>query len=53
MKVVICGAGQVGFGIAERLAAEGNDVSVIDTRTSRVIATVKAGDKPWGVAVLD
>jgi trk system potassium uptake protein TrkA len=30
MKVVICGAGQVGFGIAERLAAEGNDVSVID-----------------------
>lgn len=31
MKVVICGAGQVGFGIAERLAAEKNDVSVIDT----------------------
>ncbi|HSI39199.1 MAG TPA: Trk system potassium transporter TrkA [Xanthobacteraceae bacterium] len=31
MKVVICGAGQVGFGIAERLAAEQNDVSVIDT----------------------
>lgn len=30
MKVVICGAGQVGFGIAERLSAEGNDVSVID-----------------------
>ncbi len=30
MRVVICGAGQVGFGIAERLAAEGNDVSVID-----------------------
>ena len=31
MRVVICGAGQVGFGIAERLAAEENDVSVIDT----------------------
>jgi len=31
MRVVICGAGQVGYGIAERLAAEGNDVSVIDT----------------------
>lgn len=30
MKVLICGAGQVGFGIAERLAAEDNDVSVID-----------------------
>ncbi|WP_159585818.1 Trk system potassium transporter TrkA [Chelativorans xinjiangense] len=31
MKVIICGAGQVGYGIAERLAAEQNDVSVIDT----------------------
>ena len=31
MRVVICGAGQVGFGIAERLAAEDNDVAVIDT----------------------
>ena len=31
MKVVICGAGQVGYGIAERLAAEQNDVSVIDS----------------------
>ncbi len=30
MKVVICGAGQVGFGIAERLAAEDNDVSIVD-----------------------
>ncbi len=30
MKVIICGAGQVGYGIAERLSAEGNDVSVID-----------------------
>ena len=31
MRVLICGAGQVGYGIAERLAAEKNDVSVIDT----------------------
>lgn len=31
MKVVICGAGQVGYGIAERLSAEGNDVTVIDS----------------------
>jgi trk system potassium uptake protein TrkA len=30
MKVVICGAGQVGYGIAERLSRERNDVSVID-----------------------
>lgn len=31
MKIVICGAGQVGRGIAERLALEGNEVTLIDT----------------------
>jgi trk system potassium uptake protein TrkA len=31
MRVIICGAGQVGYGIAQRLAAEDNDISVIDT----------------------
>ena len=31
MRILICGAGQVGYGIAERLAAEQNDVSVIDS----------------------
>ncbi len=31
MRVIICGAGQVGYVIAERLAAENNDVSLIDT----------------------
>ena len=30
MKIVICGAGQVGFNIARHLALEGNDVTVID-----------------------
>jgi trk system potassium uptake protein TrkA len=30
MKVVVCGAGQVGFSIARYLSAEGNDVTVID-----------------------
>ncbi len=40
MKVVICGAGQVGFGIAERLAGEQNDVSIIDADPRRIqIAT--------------
>ncbi len=38
MKVIICGAGQVGYGIAERLAAEKNDVSVIDTSPELVRA---------------
>lgn len=36
MKVIICGAGQVGYGIAERLSLEDNDVSVIDTSASLV-----------------
>lgn len=36
MKIIICGAGQVGYGIAERLAQEDNDVSVIDTSASLV-----------------
>ncbi|HFC05263.1 MAG TPA: Trk system potassium transporter TrkA [Rhizobiales bacterium] len=31
MKIIICGAGQVGRGIAERLALEENDVTLIDT----------------------
>jgi trk system potassium uptake protein TrkA len=36
MRVIICGAGQVGYGIAERLAAEANDVSVIDTSATLI-----------------
>ena len=30
MKIIICGAGVVGFGITKHLANEGNDVTVID-----------------------
>ncbi len=36
MKVIICGAGQVGTGIAERLSLEGNDVSIIDASAELV-----------------
>ncbi|MGI9407454.1 MAG: Trk system potassium transporter TrkA [Hyphomicrobiaceae bacterium] len=36
MKTIICGAGQVGYGIAERLAAEGNDVAIIDNEPELV-----------------
>ncbi len=36
MRVIICGAGQVGYGIAEHLALEGNDVAVIDTKAELV-----------------
>lgn len=44
MKVVICGAGQVGFGIAERLSAEQNDVSIIDTSPRLIQAVTEALD---------
>ncbi|MDG4576120.1 MAG: Trk system potassium transporter TrkA [Defluviicoccus sp.] len=31
MRIIICGAGQVGFNIARQLARENNDVTVVDT----------------------
>lgn len=39
MKIIICGAGQVGYGIAEQLARENNEVSIIDTAPS-LISTI-------------
>lgn len=30
MKVIICGAGRVGYGLAQRLAAENNAVTIVD-----------------------
>lgn len=36
MKVIVCGAGQVGFNIARYLAAENNDVTVIDQRADLI-----------------
>ena len=44
MKVIICGAGRVGYGIAERLAEEGNDVAVIDTQPSLIRAITETLD---------
>ena len=31
MKVIICGAGQVGWQIARHLASEKNDVTIVDS----------------------
>ncbi|WP_407965022.1 Trk system potassium transporter TrkA [Bartonella sp. C271] len=36
MHVIICGAGQVGYGIAERLAAENHDITVVDTEAKLI-----------------
>ncbi len=41
MKVLVCGAGEVGFNIARQLAAEDNDVVVIDHSPERI---QKVGD---------
>ncbi len=36
MKVIVCGAGQVGFNIARYLAKENNDVTIVDQRPELV-----------------
>ena len=36
MKVIVCGAGQVGYNIARTLAAEDNDVTIIDNNEELV-----------------
>ena len=40
MRVIICGAGRVGAGIAEKLSTENNDVTVIDT-SARLVNTIR------------
>lgn len=44
MKVIICGAGQVGYGIAEQLSREDNEVSVIDTSAALIAAITETLD---------
>jgi trk system potassium uptake protein TrkA len=39
MRVIVCGAGRVGFGIARRLAGENNDVTVVD-QSKELVRTV-------------
>ena len=36
MKVIICGAGQVGWQIARHLASERNDVTIVDNNQDLV-----------------
>ena len=38
MKIIILGAGQVGSSVAENLVSEANDITVVDTDTSRLQA---------------
>ena len=36
MKIVILGAGQVGSSVAENLASEANDITIVDTNADRL-----------------
>ena len=36
MKIIICGAGQVGWQIARQLSGENNDVTIIDSKSELV-----------------
>ena len=36
MKIVVCGAGEVGFNIARHLSGEDNDVTVVDQSAERI-----------------
>jgi len=36
MKIIVCGSGPVGYSIARQLAAEENDVTVIDIKTAQI-----------------
>ena len=44
MKLIVCGAGQVGYQIARHLSDEGNDVTVIDTNAQLVRQVTDALD---------
>ena len=44
MKVIVCGAGQVGYNIAKQLAAESHDVAVIDWAPEQVNRAADALD---------
>ena len=47
MKILICGAGQVGFNIARHLALEGNDVVVVDQSPDLVRRINDSRDAQW------
>ncbi|MGY6547813.1 MAG: Trk system potassium transporter TrkA [Roseinatronobacter sp.] len=44
MKVIICGAGQVGWQIARHLAAERNDVTIVDSKPELIRRATDAMD---------
>ena len=44
MKIIICGAGQVGWQIARHLSSEKNDVTVVDNNSDLVARAVDTLD---------
>ena len=48
MRVIICGAGRVGYGLATRLAGDNNTVTVVDT-SAELIRQITTGLDVRGV----
>src|SRR6185369_15352691 len=46
MKVIVCGAGQVGSNIARYLSSEGSDVTIIDSQADLVEKVTDSLDVP-------
>ena len=49
MKIIILGAGQVGGTLAEHLADEQNDITVVDERAATLKASARAAGYPHGL----
>ena len=43
MKIIICGAGEVGFSLAKYLSSENMQVTVIDEDTEKKITVLREG----------
>ena len=56
MKVIVCGAGQVGYNIGRYLAVAGNEVTVIDQRQEVLQIPTSAlfrQDGQWEVFIIE
>ena len=53
MKVIICGAGQVGWQIARHLSGERNDVTIVDSNPELVRRATETLDVHGSVRAID
>ena len=53
IKILIVGAGEVGFTLAKYLSNEDYDITVIDTRSNKAIISIPVGRVPYGILIDD